>query len=83
MTITKFQQNILGYKNKKKSVAQAFNSNLVKTLHKMTPALHVTRGHVIDNVQFPKTPTLTSRSKRSFSMGNTLSTVNKTMTLFL
>jgi hypothetical protein len=47
MTVLKFQEKYLGYKHKKKSVAQAFNSNLVKTLHKMSPQLKVAQGHQI------------------------------------
>jgi len=83
MTVTKFQQKYLGYKNLKKSVAQAFNSNLVKNLHKMSPPLKMAKGHEIEDTAFPRTPALSNRSgKRSFSLGNTLSTVNKTVTVF-
>lgn len=45
MTISKFKKDFLGHKNKKRSVAQDFNSNLVKTLHKLTPQLHIAEGH--------------------------------------
>jgi hypothetical protein len=45
MTVTRFKENYLGFKHKKRSVAQSFNSNLVKTLHKMSPPLKVAKGH--------------------------------------
>jgi len=45
MTVQKFQKKYLGYQDKKKSVAVDFNSNLVKTLHKMTPILKAAEGH--------------------------------------
>lgn len=82
MTVTKFQQKYLAYKNKKKSVAQCFNSNLVKNLHKMSPALKMAKLHEIDDRVFPRQSYSQCSGKRSFSMGTTLSTVNKTMTMF-
>ena len=86
LTVQKFQQKYLGYRNNKRSVAAKFNSNLVKTLHKMTPPLRMTAPHEITNKDFPKNSTFYSRNshaKRSLSMGNTISTINKTMTIFL
>jgi hypothetical protein len=47
MTVNKFQRKYLGYFDKKKPVAQPFSSNLVKTLHKMTPRLKVAKAHDI------------------------------------
>jgi hypothetical protein len=47
MTVAKFQYKYLGYKPQKKSVAQAFNSNLVNNLHKMSPPLRMAKGHEI------------------------------------
>ena len=47
MTVHKFQKNHLGYFKHKKPVSQGFNSNMVKTLHKITPALKVSKGHEI------------------------------------
>lgn len=84
MTVTKFQEKYLGYKHRKKSVAQSFNSNLVRNLHKMTPPLKVAKAHEIEDPSFPRTASINTRTaKRSFSVGNTISTANKTMTLFL
>jgi hypothetical protein len=57
---------------------------MVKTLHKIAPRIKVATGHDIEDDSFPPTSALSIRSgKRSFSMGNTLSTANKTLTEFL
>lgn len=47
MTVHKFKHKYMGYRNKKRPVAPEFNSNLVKTLHKLTPTLRVARGHEV------------------------------------
>ena len=45
MTVKRFQAKYLGYKDAKKSVAVDFNSSLVKTVHKMSPALRTSKPH--------------------------------------
>ena len=84
MTVHKFQKNHLGYFKHKKPLVAPFNSNLVKTLHKLTPVLKVTKGHEIqDPIIGVKTQRSNWAKKRSMSQGNTISTFNKTMTIFL
>ena len=79
MTLQKFKKNIMGEHNKKKPVAQHFNSNLVKALHRMAPPIRVAVGHEIVDNAVPKTPQGSQRSeKRAVSMGLTMSTLNKT-----
>lgn len=47
MTVHRFKQKYLGESRNKRPVAPDFNSNLVKTLHKLTPRLKVTQAHEI------------------------------------
>ena len=83
MTVHRFQKNHLGYFKNKKPVGQRFNSTMVPTLHKMTPLLKVSKPnqhHDKHALSFTKS---SWSKKRSFSQGNTISTVNKTMTIFM
>ena len=87
MTVHKFQKNHLGYFKHKKPVSQPFNSNMVQALHKLTPALKVTKAHEIEDKQMMRSTfnrtVWSSKDKRSMSQGNTLSSMSKTMTIFM
>ena len=85
MTVQKFKDKYLGYSKYKKPVAQHFNSNLVRTLHRMTPQLKVTPT-VETEASYERSFGRNTRSvmgKRAVSQGNTISTMNKTATIFL
>jgi hypothetical protein len=86
MTVHKFKHKYLGQSRNKKPVAAEFNSNLVKILHKLTPRLRVAPGHEIEDKQLQRPMGRGIWSvvgKRSMSQGNTISTMNKTTTIFL
>ena len=85
MTLQKFKRNMLGEVNRKRPVAQNFNSNMVKALHRMVPPLKTAIGHELMDPVTPKTPLSTIRTqrsdKRSTSMGLTMSSFHKTQTV--
>ncbi len=45
MTVDKFKKDFLGYKPQKKPIVKPFNSNMIKSLHNMTPQLHRAQAH--------------------------------------
>ena len=86
MTVHKFQKNYLGYYKNKKPVSQPFNSNLVRRIHRITPQLKVSKAHELEDkfMNSSQRKGWTQKNTRSMSQGNTtLSTFNKTMTIFM
>lgn len=45
MTINKFKRDFLGYKPEKKPIVKPFTSNLIKSLHNLTPQLRRADPH--------------------------------------
>ena len=69
MTVTRFKKEHLGYKKVKKPIVKPFNSNMVNTLHKLTPPLHRADPHTY--ISTPKrtiSSTNPTTKRRSYSV---------------
>ncbi len=63
MTVEKLKKDFLGYKPKKKPIVKPFNSNMIKSLHNMTPQLHRADPH--EFVKIPRRTMSTAFSRSS------------------
>lgn len=63
MTINKFKRDFLGYKPEKKPIVKPFTSNLIKSLHNLTPQLRRADPH--EYVKIPKRTLSTAFSSSS------------------
>lgn len=45
MTVEKFKSTYLGFKPSRKPIIRPFTSNMIRSLHKVTPQLHTAQPH--------------------------------------